>query len=115
MRCGSKTYNGDAVTLMTLHGSKGLEFPAVIICGVQKGVLPYESGRHPSDEEEERRLLFVGMTRAREELVLTWTAQPSPFLEELDQSSMIHEDAGHSGKQKGEAQGRQMSLLDFIC
>ena len=115
MRCGSKTYNGDAVTLMTLHGSKGLEFPAVIICGVQKGVLPYESGRHPSDEEEERRLLFVGMTRAREELVLTWTAQPSPFLEELDPNSMIHEDAGHSGKQKSEPQGRQMSLFDFIC
>ena len=48
------------------HGSKGLEFPAVFIYGAREGNIPLENEKRPSDEEEERRLLYVGMTRAKE-------------------------------------------------
>ena len=82
-RCGNKQYVSEAVTLMTLHGSKGLEFPAVFICGTEKGLIPLESEKHPADREEERRLFYVGMTRAKEELVITSSGEISEFLEEL--------------------------------
>ena len=82
-RCGNKKYTAEAVTMMTLHGSKGLEFPAVFICGAENGLIPLESEKHPSDKEEERRLFYVGMTRAKEELVITASGEFSEFLEEL--------------------------------
>jgi len=60
------------VALLTLHAAKGLEFPLVFIAGCEEGFLPLElPGRPPADLEEERRLLYVGMTRARRRLVLT--------------------------------------------
>jgi DNA helicase-2/ATP-dependent DNA helicase PcrA len=69
------------VTLMTLHAAKGLEFPVVFIVGVEEGILPharvYEAGI--SELEEERRLMYVGMTRAREELHLTYTQSRMQF------------------------------------
>ena len=80
---GGKTYASGTVTLMTLHGSKGLEFPVVFLCGVNQGVLPLESPRHPCDTEEERRLFFVGMTRAKQELILLTSGHESPFLKEI--------------------------------
>ena len=61
----SGEYDAGAVTLMTLHAAKGLEFPVVFLCGVRRGVLPLESERHPVDGGEERRLFYVGMTRAK--------------------------------------------------
>ncbi len=82
-RFGGKTYTSDAVSLMTLHGSKGLEFPAVILYGVRKGTLPLEHRGVCGDVEEERRLLYVGMTRAREELILTTSGEGSLFFEGL--------------------------------
>lgn len=64
----------DSVTLMTIHAAKGLEFPVVFIVGMEEGILPHariqEGG--PAELEEERRLCYVGMTRAREELHLSY-------------------------------------------
>ena len=88
------------VTLMTLHASKGLEFPVVFIVGVEQGVLPHERSQWSDEQlEEERRLLFVGITRAREELDLCWAKYrdlrgmrqmtvPSSFLMELPRGEM---------------------------
>lgn len=83
---GAKSYAAGAVTLMTLHGSKGLEFPAVFLCGVNQGSIPLESAAHPGDPQEERRLFYVGMTRAKEELFLITSKQPSPFLQDIPAS-----------------------------
>jgi DNA helicase-2/ATP-dependent DNA helicase PcrA len=84
----------DAVTLITLHNTKGLEFRRVIMTGVEQGVFPRED-KHGEDLEEERRLFYVGATRAMDELYLTSCAyrrmfgrtvpmEPSIFLREID-------------------------------
>ncbi len=65
----------EAVTLLTVHGAKGLEFPAVFITGLEDGLFPYNANSDSGEEadpEEERRLFYVGMTRAQEKLYLTW-------------------------------------------
>jgi DNA helicase-2/ATP-dependent DNA helicase PcrA len=73
--------DGQKVTLMTLHAAKGLEFPVVFIVGMEEGIIPharvYEAG--PAELEEERRLVYVGMTRAREELHLTYAKSRLQF------------------------------------
>jgi DNA helicase-2/ATP-dependent DNA helicase PcrA len=83
------------IWLMTLHAAKGLEFPAVIIAGLEEGVFPHSRAFEEQDElDEERRLCYVGMTRARTHLVLTGAArrrvfgeyqsmEPSRFMEEV--------------------------------
>jgi DNA helicase-2/ATP-dependent DNA helicase PcrA len=87
--------SGGAVTLMTLHAAKGLEFPIVAIIGLEDGCLPHSRAREdPTGMEEERRLCFVGITRAQERLILSCAAwrsmrgrnEPtinSPFLTEM--------------------------------
>jgi len=86
---------GQGVSLMTLHSAKGLEFPVVVIAGLEDGLLPHFNAQGTRDDvEEERRLLYVGMTRAEERLILTSCRRrriagryqdqiPSPFLEEI--------------------------------
>ncbi|MCU0315618.1 MAG: UvrD-helicase domain-containing protein [Fimbriimonadaceae bacterium] len=72
--------SGDSVTLMTLHSSKGLEFPAVFLMGLEEGVFPHSRALDSNTEmEEERRLCYVGMTRAKEDLYLTFARRRSTY------------------------------------
>jgi DNA helicase-2/ATP-dependent DNA helicase PcrA len=94
------------VALMTLHAAKGLEFPVVFVAGLEEELLPHaRSLQDPDGLEEERRLLYVGMTRARERLVLTHAvvrrrydgeiyARPSRFLDEIPPELVLGRDAG---------------------
>jgi DNA helicase-2/ATP-dependent DNA helicase PcrA len=90
------------VTLMTLHNAKGLEFRAVFLVGMEEGVFPHARSIEEQGVEEERRLAYVGLTRAQERLVLThaaarslWGARdyrsPSRFLEELPEGEIERE------------------------
>jgi len=88
--------NGNVVTLMTLHAAKGLEFPAVFMTGMEESIFPHSRALYDASEmEEERRLCYVGMTRAREELYMIYATSrmlyggmqhnpPSRFLSEID-------------------------------
>ena len=93
-----------AVALMTMHAAKGLEFPVVILCGLEDGLVPLRDGDGAADLEEERRLLFVAITRARERLILTRARQRtvrgrraslprSPFLADLPRELCELQDA----------------------
>lgn len=108
MRGDKRAYAAGAVTLMTLHGAKGLEFPAVFLCGVKQGCIPLEMKGRKTDLEEERRLLYVGMTRAKEELYLLTSAEPSPFLADIPQGAV---QIGQTMEREA-PQGKQMSLFD---
>jgi DNA helicase-2/ATP-dependent DNA helicase PcrA len=95
---------GGAVTMMTLHAAKGLEFPVVAMIGLEEGVLPHARARGNMDElEEERRLCFVGITRAQDKLLMTKAAYrtirglrertvTSPFLSEMPHDRVELED-----------------------
>src|SRR5262249_35087584 len=99
----------DCVSVMTLHAAKGLEFPVVYMLAVEQGLLPHERSQHKDSElEEERRLTFVGMTRAKEELYLCHArlrefrgqslyAVPSMFLNELPAEGIELVDLSGSG------------------
>lgn len=87
------------VTLMTLHAAKGLEFPVVFMTGLEEGVFPHARALGDREElEEERRLCYVGLTRARERLYLTWAVhrrlhgygvgEPSRFLREMPEEAL---------------------------
>ena len=87
--------DGNAITLMTLHSAKGLEFPLVFVCGLEENLFPTaRAGDDPQAIEEERRLCYVGITRAQEQLSLTYalrryaygsllSTEPSRFLSEI--------------------------------
>jgi DNA helicase-2/ATP-dependent DNA helicase PcrA len=102
-------FEGNAVTLMTLHAAKGLEFPVVFMVGMEESVFPHARALYDEFQmEEERRLCYVGMTRAREELYMLYTVSrmmfggaqqnpPSRFLSEID--AEFQPDAGlYSGQ-----------------
>ena len=74
------------VTLMTLHSAKGLEFPYVFLVGMAEGVFPNQRSLDESGEEEERRLCYVGITRAREELTLSMARRRKRYREEVSQT-----------------------------
>ena len=98
------------ITLMTLHAAKGLEFPLVFLCGMEEGLFPHSrTFLNPDDVEEERRLCYVGMTRAMDQLVLTRAVYrrrygtdlpeatvPSRFLEEVP--AELVEEVGRVGR-----------------
>ena len=80
----------DSVSLATLHSAKGLEYPIVFIVDVNEGLMPYKKAVLPAELEEERRMFYVGVTRAKDSLHLNYSgkingkeAEPSRFLEEL--------------------------------
>lgn len=106
-RSGSRAYPLDAVTLSTLHGAKGLEFEAVFLCGLNKGILPLQT-IGSADPGEERRLLYVGMTRAKTSLHLCCYAEPSPLLSELPAAFFEADTAADRKK----ILAKQLSLFD---
>ena len=98
-----------AVSLMSVHAAKGLEFPCVVIVGVEDGYFPHARNAHdPSAVEEERRLFYVAMTRAQDALVITYTAgrttymgaerrNPSAYLADIPDAVVKHEDIAGAG------------------
>ena len=102
--------NRDSVNLMTIHNAKGLEFPVVIITGLEEKIFPHRSSHDdPYQLEEERRLFHVALTRAQEKVVLTYSktrywlgdSEPSRFLEELPRDVLEY-----SGELFEEREGR---------
>ena len=97
---------------MTLHSAKGLEFPVVFIAGVEKGLFPFARAENiPEEEEEERRLFYVGITRAMEKLTITYAKRrmrfgdysfqsPSKFISEIDDNLLEFESSRTSVFQK---------------
>ncbi len=99
------------VTLMTVHAAKGLEFDTVFIVGMEEGLFPHEGmgGADERDEEEERRLFYVALTRAKKKLYLTlarirkiygtdYLQEPSSFLEDIDSSLVSSEEKSDDGE-----------------
>lgn len=94
---------GNGVSLITMHAAKGLEFPVCHIIGVEEGILPHSRSIEEGSRDEERRLLYVGITRAKEDLTITWCrsrkrygdkmpCQPSSFFRELSKEELIETD-----------------------
>jgi DNA helicase II / ATP-dependent DNA helicase PcrA len=114
----------DRVSLLTLHAAKGLEFPVVFLVGCEDGLLPLRWGGRldPDQAAEERRLFFVGMTRARSHLFLTrarrraWRgtvrdAAPSPFLADIEETLLDHLRAAARRPRPPRADADQLTLL----
>ena len=118
----------DRISLLTLHAAKGLEFPVVFIAGCDDGLLPLRSWRRVSgqraevDYAEERRLLFVGMTRATTRLTLLTAARrtlrgevtectPSPFLSSVDPALLDARGDGGAARARRKARVQQPALF----
>ncbi|OGB86469.1 hypothetical protein A3J41_02840 [candidate division TM6 bacterium RIFCSPHIGHO2_12_FULL_38_8] len=99
----------ERVNMMTLHSAKGLEFNIVILVGLEEGLLPSNQSIGQENVEEERRLFYVGITRAREKLLISYSKyrnvfgkldeqRPSRFLREIPASAVLHQEAAHWSK-----------------
>jgi ATP-dependent DNA helicase Rep len=108
----------DSVQLMTLHASKGLEFPHVFIIGMEENLLPHRASVEDGNLEEERRLAYVGVTRAQQTLAMTMAArrrqfgetincEPSRFLEELPAEDLSWQGADVDDEKANEARGQE--------
>lgn len=108
----------DRVSLMTIHASKGLEFPHVYIIGMEEELLPHRTSIEEDNIEEERRLAYVGITRARKTLTLTYAGkrklygetfetEPSRFLSELPPEDIAWIGKDTSSVEDNRAKGRE--------
>lgn len=117
----------DQVQLMTLHASKGLEFPHVYMVGLEEDLLPHRNSIEDNNIEEERRLTYVGITRAQKTLCMTLAGKrkqfgdiadttPSRFLDELPAEDIEYEGFGESSPEKNLAKGEETisSLLSMF-
>lgn len=116
--------NSDAVTLMTLHAAKGLEFPVVMIIGVEEGIFPHgRSNLEPDELEEERRLAYVGITRAMRKLMLLHASSrvlygnvqanlPSRFLADIPEELLDVQSGGGIATNRTPAFGQ--SMVDHV-
>jgi len=109
---------------MTMHAAKGLEFPIVFLVGCEDGILPHVRSEEPTEEEiaEERRLLYVGMTRAKKQLYISHAKQrlvygkitaqqPSRFLAAIEKALLEASKNRPSKKKEQKQQSRQLSLF----
>ena len=119
--------SGNCVRLMTLHAAKGLEFQHVFMVGVEENLLPHRGSIEEDDFEEERRLAYVGITRAQKTLTLTYarkrrrageweSCEPSRFLSELPREDLEWDEPGavqdpKARKQRGQAHLAQLRGL----
>jgi ATP-dependent DNA helicase Rep len=108
----------ESVQLMTLHASKGLEFPHVFIIGMEEKLLPHRVSIDEDNIEEERRLAYVGVTRAQQTLSMTMAmkrrqygetivCEPSRFIAELPQDDLQWQGGGEDSKQANEERGQE--------
>lgn len=113
----------DRISLLTLHASKGLEFRVVLVVGCEDGLLPlrFKGREHEADVAEERRLFYVGMTRARERLFLSYarervrhgkpaTTEASPFLREIEER-LLTEESADVPKKAPDPRRKQLTLF----
>jgi ATP-dependent DNA helicase Rep len=108
---------GERVQLMTLHAAKGLEFPHVFILGMEENLLPHRNSIEQGDIEEERRLCYVGITRAQQTLTMTLarrrkqfgeavTTTPSRFIDELPAADLVREGFGEKDPERNAVRGK---------
>jgi DNA helicase-2/ATP-dependent DNA helicase PcrA len=116
-------FKAEKVNLMTLHAAKGLEFPVVFIAGCEENIIPLRLQGLKADAQEERRLFYVGMTRAKEALYLIrskrrmlygkkYAGGPSPFLKDIEEELKSYETTQTLSKRCTKSSEKQLSLFE---